>query len=536
MKPDFLLSAGKTWDYIRKEAEAIFNYFYELHDLWHDFMELIHRDYIDNGVDNYQIGETAGLTPRFTGQSFVCPVPMDNTVTRRHFPCIYRFGDYSMMIYLAGSTHSINALLPHKLEFARSRDLWKTCEVIEPKVVKSGTTMRAINPSIDGFFVNQAAMCQTPDDKIWIYFCTFNFTVNPPALATQWQGGKSWLVYSQDYGTTWSEMIEIDNLSYVPSSSPIVVGNEIWVTGYGYHTGSTVAITDLHSYLLKYNYVTNSVVGKYQIDAAWTGLSTTEPVIYEHTTGNYICAARVNHNANFVGNELENKGMVIAYSTDGEDWTDYTFDNWGTNYPNQPRIFKHKKHLYLSFNGYTAHGKLADKISWIVKSPSLPDFYKYGYFFRLFLGALQGSIQGIDRYDPRTEYNTELVKLQRDGSIDFCVYDDTKEIILAAVGFRQSGSGSGYLGEPWVAIIKRNSLKSDGTKTQRQIFMTEIPGDSHTSNSIKVYNDFVAADSDVSARWVDDSAVSLTVTCENKNIIFTAGAKVNNAKIIYEIL
>lgn len=495
------------------------------------FNNYLQRNDITNGESNYIFDETSNLYPKYYTQAFYCPVPMDSVVTRRNFPNIHKYGSYSFVTYLAGTTHSINALHPHKLEIVRSGNMWKTADTITVKCINDGGTMRAIQPYVDSFFVNQPSMVYA-DSKLWLMIPTLDLTLNPPVTGSEWDTGKTYITYSEDWGDTWSELIQLDTTTYVPSSKPIVVGNEIWFTGYSIHKTD---VSLQHSYLLRYNTSTETVGTKTQLDADWTDLSTTEPVIFEHTDGKYMCIARVNWNAAYGGAEDEHKGSVIAYSDDGLDWSDYRYYDEETSYPNQPHLFKYDDYVYYTRGRSVLHGPVvADTVQWVEKSPGASPWYViYAYTYRTFYGSASGYIQ---RYDPRDAYSDQLRNLSADGSIDFCAYDTANDIILATMGMRVSADG-GYLGEPWLAIIKPNSVSSS-EYTERLVYATEIPGDLDASNTITIYNAWAASDDSIHAEWYDltgEPTTSITGTAGSNEITFTAGAEVHNAKLIYEI-
>ncbi len=464
--------------------------------------------------------------PEYYSYSFYCIAPMSEEYTRRSFPIVHKFGNYLFATYLCSNTHSINALLPRKLEFARSSDNWETYEILPMKVINDGGTMREIDQLQDGFQPLRPQFVYA-DSKMWAIIPTFNLTENPPNDAADWTSGKTFISYSSNYGNNWSELIELDAQAYVSSSKPIVVGNELWFTGYNV-TGVT---SEAHSWLLRYNYITSIVGSKTQIDSTWTDLSTSEPCILEHTTGKYMCVARVNWNAAYPGAEGSHKGCVIAYSDDGLDWSNYTYYDEGTNYPNQPHLFKYKGYIYFSRGCLVLYGQVADEINWIQRYSHLTPWYNnYAYVYRTLYNS-------INRYDPREAYKTQLRTLYQDGSISFEVIDADKDLLMCAGPFRESYDG-GYLGESWLCLIKPCTVDAEGYH-ERLIFTTEIPGDLNTSNSITIYNTWVELGDTVNAYLMDinnypDVAVQTIIA--NKQITFTSDIVLNNKKIVYEII
>lgn len=493
---------------------------------------------INNEVTNNVIDETRNYTPKYLTNSFVCPTPIEIDNPRRAFPNIMKSEGYAFLTYLARESHSPSALKPPKLQFARSNDLFRTTEVLPVKCINDGGVMREIIPLTDGFFVSQTSMVEA-DNKIWMLIPTFNFTVNPPVTGSDWDSYKSFITHSSDNGDTWNELIEIDATdTLVPSSKPIVVGNEIWFSGY--NTGNSAlgaTIADLHSWLIKYNYTTQAVT-KIQIDTSWTGLSTTEPAVLEYATGKFMCVARVNWNANYPGEELTNKGVVIAYSTDGLDWSNYEFKNWGGQFPNQPKLFMYKGHVYFMNVSTMYHGVPStdgSQIDWIQKNAN-PDWrLAHGYVMMAYEAASGGALY---RKDPRAGNETNPVTLTRVGGLDMCVWDEDKDILLATIGYHNDQAGI-YLAEPWVGIIKPNPVMSDGTLTNRLIFMTEIPGDNDTSNTITIHNSYIEETDTIVCRWEDaamDDISIIGVRSAAQKITFTAGSAVTKARLIYEII
>jgi hypothetical protein len=500
-----------------------------------DFNAYLDKTDIDNGEVNDIIG-TPNQYPKYASQAFICPSPMSSDLQRKAFPGVYYFNGYSFLTYLAGETHSPNALKPYTLEIIRSDDLFVTNTVINPKVINDSGTMRAIDPSLDGFFVNQSVLTYA-DSKLWILFGVFDFTVNPPVLASDWIGGKTYAAYSSDYGDTWSELIEIDSSEYVPSSKPIIVGNEIWYTGYGAHTYGMASV-DLHSFLIKYNVLTGSK-SKTQLDVAWTGLSTSEPAILEYVSGKYVCVARVNWNANYEGAETEHKGMVVAYSTDGSDFSDYSFSDESDNYPNQPKLFMYKDVVYLSYGMYLTLGTVASdesEVEWIVRNPAGETWNtKYGYYFYQFLGSNDAYLY---RFDPRVgeEENERALLGNGQGSVDFCAVDETKDILLATLNFKND---TYYIGEPWVSIIKRNGVGTGPVYTERLLYLYEIPGDGNTSNTIKLWNDWLAEGDEVLCAFIDNEDrpnFNISLAVADNLLTMTSSGVVKNQKVIVEII
>jgi hypothetical protein len=502
-----------------------------------DYDSYLAKTDIDNGEDNYLIGEPINRYPRYVAESFFCGVPMDSTIQRRAFPSIYKFGDYIFLNYLAGSTHSINALLPYTLEFSRSNDLWKTYETLPIKCINDGGTMRAIDPDTDGFFPYYSTWAYV-SGRIWAFFATVELTETPPALGTDWTQGSTYAVYSDDNGDTWSEMIEIDAGCYVTSGAdPIVVGSEIWIPTYNL-IKSPQTYTDLHSYILRFNYSTQEAGTKTQVDTDWTDIHTAEPTILEYATGKYMCIARVTWNANFPGAEAVHRGDVIAYSADGLDWSNYTFHDYGSGYPNVPQLFMYKDVVYYSYNDAIIHGTVAvdeSEIDWIKKATYGSYWWlDYAYTFRQMYAAY--GVVGIERYDPREGQEDQAVQLIPAGGTNFCVYDEDSDTLLATRGFKLDGGV--YVGEPWIAIIKRNSVGSGPTYTERLIYATEIPGDSNNSNEIAIWNDYIRAGNTVVAYWMDVSGkptCSISTSMQDYGITFTSSEAVTTAKIVYEI-
>jgi hypothetical protein len=502
------------------------------------FNTWIQTETTDNDVDNYAFDETRNFTPRYLTNAFICPSPMNATIQRKAFSNIYKFGEYAFLVYQAGSKHSPNALSPWSLEFVRSNDLFKTRETLKVKCINDSGTMREIVPNTDGIFPIQIMLVEA-NGKIYGIIAVFRLTQLPPVSSTDWDNYKTYITYTEDYGDTWAELNEIDaNDTYAAGGRPIVVGNEIWYPSYS--TGNALSglvIADLHSYVLKYNYTTG-VTTKNQIDDSWIGLSTTEPAILEYATGKYICVARVNWNANFEGAELNNKGMVIAYSSDGEDWSDYEFLNWGNQFPNQPKLFMYKDIVYITNANVMYHGTPSldgSRVDWIIKSVN-PDWrLQHGYVMMAYEATTGGIIQ---RKDPREGKETDLINLTRVGGLDMCVWDEEKETIFATIGYHNDVSGI-YLAEPWVGIIKRNMVKADGTATKRLIFMTEIPGDSDTSNTITIHNSYVLETDTIVAKWEDSANMAISLVgawSASGKITFTAGAPVTQARIVYELI
>ena len=530
---DFLLPKGETptdpsgaWEAVRQQAKIFYEY---LNNLTERFREYLRRDDIDNHVDNYVIDETRNYTPRYTVQGFYCASQMTNDVQRKAFPHIYKFGEYAFISYMAGEAHSINALKPFKLRYSRSRDLWRTSEEIEPKVINDGGIMRAIDPLTDGFFVHQPIMTETSDGRIWLYIPTLQLTTNPPTLSNQWDVYKTFLSYSSDLGTTWSELTELNAAFFPSSAKPIIIGDEIWFPAYN-GTGAS----DYDCYILKYNYVTDTVGTPQQMNGDWTGLEVAEPAILEYVTGRYMAVARVTYNNNFPGAETANRGVVIAYSTDGIDWSDYEFLNWGNQFPNQPKLFMYKGYVYfLNFN-VMYHGKpSADllEIEWIIKNPNADWRLQHGFIMMTFEASLGGALY---RGDPRTATLGNQVSITRVSGADFVVWDEDKEILLTTIGYHNDASGV-YLAEPWVGIIKRNSVKADFSLTERLIYSTEISG---SLPWITIHNSYALFGNEIKVQWADRANDNISLTAEilsDAKVKFTAGQVMSNAKIVYEI-
>jgi len=499
-----------------------------------DYNEYLNRDDIDNGEDNYHIGNYQYYS-KYAAQGFICPSPMNTDKQRKAFPNIFYANGYSFLSYLPGKTHSPDALNPYIIEFARSDDYFVTSEIIRPEIINDGGTMRALDPELDGWFVNKIEFAYT-DGKLWMFFASWNFSPNPPVLGSDWIGGETYVCYSEDNGVTWSERIEIDSSEYTPSAKPIVVGNEIWYTGYGPHTYG-MAAADLHSFLIKYNVITG-VSSKVQLDIDWTDLGTSEPAILEYADDKYLCVARVNWNGNFPGAETSHKGMVIAYSSDGIDFSDYTFYDHDTSYPNEPKLFMYKDYVYLSWANYISCGPVAldeSEIEWVIKTPGAPSWNaEYGWHFYQFLGTSTGYIY---RYDPREgqEENERALLGSGQGSIDLCAVDETKDILLAALNFKND---TYYIGEPWVSIIKKSGVSDGPVYNERLIYLYEIPGDNYVSNTIKLWNDWIEAGDNIHVAFYNNNDrpdYNIETIIEDHQVTITSSENIINQKIIIEI-
>jgi hypothetical protein len=505
----------------------------QLTDAFETYLE---RDDIDNGETNHILGETINVFPKYAPVAMFCGVPMDSGIQRRAFSSVYKYGNFIFLNYLAGYTHSINALLPYKLRFARTDDLFKTYEELPIKCINDGGTMREIEPYTDEFMPYMSSFAYA-GGKLWAVFATLNITTNPPVTGNEWEGGKTYATYSEDFGDTWSELITVDNDCYFTNGIDIlVVGNELWIPSYSL---SQVTVADQHSYILRLNYVTESPGTKTQMDSAWTGLSTTEPTILEYATGKYMSIARVNWNANYSGQETQYKGEVIAYSTDGLDWSNYTWHDAGTNYPNTPHLFKYKDIVYYFRNHAVIHGTVSGdetQIDWILKA-SYGGYWwvDYASTFRQMYATIAGG--WIERYDPRVGYEDQLQELYPAGGANLCVYDEDTDTLVATRAFKLDGGP--YIGEPWIAIVKRCSVGTGPTYTERLIYATEIPGDSHTSNTITIWNDYVSAGDTVIACWYNmdgQPECEVTAVTYDYGIVFTSSEAVTQGRIIYEII
>ena len=506
------------------------------------YRKYIKRTDINNGSTDYIFDENnvgQDLWAYYYSQGMVCPAPMDETINRRTSSHIYKFGDYSFLAYTAGNSHSVDSQAPHILEFARSDDNWETQELLRIKCINDSGTMREIEPLTDGFFPWNYQFVYA-GSKLWAIISTYELTVNPPEYSTDYQSHKISLCHSEDFGDTWSELIDLDTESYIPVSKPIVVGNEIWITAY---YGPWTVVNHLvilqpenaHSYILRYNVVTETAGTRTQIDTSWTGLPSTEACILEYATDKFMCVARVSYNVNYPGNETIHKGSVIAYSTDGLDWTDYTFYDEGTAYPNQPHLFQYNGYVYLSRGVSIMHGTVAvdeSEIEWITRTTGLTPWYQnYIYNYRTFY------MLDFERYDPRTGFQDQLRELNSLGSVDFVVLDETNEILGATIGYTLDGIYK--IGEPWVTIIKRNSVGSGPAYTERLIYLAEIPGDYNDSDEIRLYNFFAAIGDTINVEWLNVAGKpihSVSATCSVTSLIdFVSVDAVTNAKLIYEI-
>ena len=504
-----------------------------INPLTNDYLNYLERDDIDNLVTNALIDETQNITPEFIAQSFTCPVKMDNETRRRAFPTCHYYNGYSFITYLAGNSHSPNALLPYKLEFVRSNDLFiNNVEVLPIKCINDEGTMREIIPYTDGFFPNHTQFGYA-GGKLYMYMRQTLITTLPPTLSTQIANGKTYVAYSEDMGDTWSELIEVSTNYLMASTKPIVVGNELWWPCYGGED-----LNSIINYIIKYNYLTDTVSSVDTIINYDDGYSCAEPSILEYSAGKYICALRVVRNLNYVGAESSNIGMILAYSTDGVDWSNYTFYNWGGQYPNQPRLIKYKDWIYLTRENTMYRGKPSvdgSEIIWYNRLGVESTLAQSQVYFMTFFAEGNGY---LNRKDPRGGLTSNLVDLNRQGSMDICVVDEATDTLLATEGFKKDGSAF-YIGEPWVSIIKKNSVKSDGTLTERLLFMTEIPRDSDTSNEINIHNSYALIGDKIVARWVDeankDIDITITITA-NQKLKFLSSAPVTNAKIVYEII
>lgn len=502
-----------------------------------DFKTYLQRDDIDNNEDNYLIGETVNFFPRFASLSFTCPVPFDSDVWRRAFPSVHKFGDYIFLAYMAGNTHSPNALEPWFLEFARSSDSGFNFETLPIKCILDGGEMRAIDPDIDGYFP-QFAQFAYANNKVYCFFFTLAFNPDPPVDAGDYEPHKTYMAVSDDYGDTWSESEILDDTVYgISSAKPIIVGNEIWLPCY-YPANFYGPTLLLESYILRYNFVTDTIGAKTQMDASWTGLYTAEPTILEYAPGKFMCMARVVWNANFPGAETEHLGEVEAYSTNGIDWSNYTWHD-SDHAPNMPLLFMFGDYVYYSRNKFILHGTVSDdesEIEWILREDFPGDWYAdYAYtFFQMFRTADGGYIK---RYDPREGHEGEQLELLAEGGASFCVLDESSETLLAVRGYKEDGGT--FVGEPWLSIIKRSGVGTGPTYTERLIYLTEIPGDSDVSNEMEIWNDWIDSGDTVVAYWYDETdkpTYSISVANVLNGITFTSSEKVAMAKIVYEII
>jgi hypothetical protein len=252
-----------------------------------------------------------------------------------------------------------------------------------------------------------------------------------------------------------------------------------------------------------------------------------------------MCVARVNYNNNYPGAETSHRGSVIAYSTDGSDWSDYTFYDEGSAYPNQPRLFMFNGYVYYSRGASVLHGTVAgdnSEIEWIERLTGQSPWYQnYIYTYRTFQ---RNTPEPLARYDPRSGYQDQSRDLAFKGSIDFAVWDEDDETIMSAISYvLDSGI---YIGEPWVCAIKRNSVGSGPIYTERLIFMGEIPGDYDSSDAIKIYNFNAEVGDIIQCDWLDvagsPNCSIIGAVNEQYFIDFESCEPVTNAKFIYEII
>jgi hypothetical protein len=320
------------------------------------------------------------------------------------------------------------------------------------------------------------------------------------------------------------------------------VGNEIWISCYyapfyvNVNHEVVAEDTALNSFILRYNTSTESVGTKTEISATCDNLATAEPCILEHVSGKYMCIARVHYNSNYPGAEASNRGTVIAYSDDGLDWSDYTFYNEGTAFPNQPHLFKHEDTIYHSRGYSVMRGTiLNDTVNWTeVTTGQSPWYQNYLRTFRNFSKVSPPLV----RFDPRTGNQTTSRELDFKGTVDFVLLDSAKDIVGATGSFILDGEIK--IGEPWVSVMKRNSVGSGPTYTERLIFMAEIPGDYNTSDSITLYNYFLESGDVVNYEWYDSGPdrPKSSVTIDQTNaptINFKSSTAVKHKRIVYEI-
>ena len=173
-------------------------------------------------------------------------------------------------------------------------------------------------------------------------------------------------------------------------------------------------------------------------------------------------------------------------------------------------------------------------IDWVVKTDVSDWRLRYGYSMMAY-EMIDGGY--IYRKDPRVGKETNINGYLRVGGLDMVVWDEAKETLLATIAFKKDSSGF-YLGEPWVGIIKRNSVKTGLVLTERLLFQTEIPGDADTSNTIKIYNSYVRTGDTVKAEFVaiSNRDKTIVVTVSDYYIEFVSSAPVHNAKLVFEII
>ena len=494
---------------------------------------------------SYYINEQVEKESFIQSFGFFCPQRMHDSPRRKAFTNLVKGNKYVYLTYLAGYTHGNNALQPYELEFLRSSNYFISSEKIRPKIINDGGTMREHNAELDGYLLNQQCVVEH-NDVLYMFFSTWPLTSNPPANALSFSrvGRTTKMVISYDYGDTWSELKDIASRGLTPSTKPLVVGNEIWFTGYGAPNMDNPAVSDIESWLIKIDISDNSVISSHQIDSLMPELNTSEPCLIEVSDNRYMCVMRVNSNNDYPGEELQHKGFVIAYSNDGEIWDEYYYEDQGTSYPNQPKLTKIDDRIYFSHGAQTAMGyydNMTGKVNFLVYSPASSSWQGiHGSFVTQFAGSNHILSGRIYRYSPISGNETvlETITGKSMGGIDILEVDKDKGIYLACVGFKQDTTGN-EMGEPWVSILKTNPVSADYTNSYgRFLFMTGIPGDYHTSNEIAIRNIFVNEGDTIIADWVSSEHrnIGLSYSIVNSTIIFTASEAVSNAKIVYEII
>jgi hypothetical protein len=491
---------------------------------------------------NEQFANWSQNGPKYDSFGFKCPIPAGtNGINRRVFSTVHKCGDYTFLNYLCGNSHSIHATNPAILEIARSKDLWNTCDLIYPKVYNDNGTLRAIDSTTDGFMCWHW-MLGSVENKLYLIIPTYVYTVNPPQQLTDFERGPTYISWSDDYGDTWTEMQEIINTARLGTSNPIVVGDEIWWALYG-GTGTDYRDTGI----FKWNYKTDNIA-----DSEWfltssfftdENYAVAEPALIQLAEDRFMMMLRVTQNYNFQGAENNNRGVLFAFADSDLVFDELDFYNHGTGYPNQPQLFHYNNLIYFVYEMVTGYGEYNENtkiVDWNIVFSATDIFHtKHGNFFRQFYGSDSVSNR-LFRYSSRPGDESKLLDLLSNAqdSIGFCVIDEKKDLILATAGFKKDDPD--YVGEPWVAIIKKNPISADDVNSYgRYLFIAEIPGDNHTSNEIILYNNHVKSDDTIICKWVDSENHGISITTEiltGRAIKFTAGAPVKNAKIVYEII
>ena len=496
-------------------------------------------------MSNNNIAGSVANASKYQSFGMICPSPMTESSPRKAFPILVKGGEYVYLTYLSRHSHSVSATRPPcTLEFVRTKNYFITSETIVPKIINDGGTMRVYDRNSEGYIIGQPTMFESANGKLYMFFATYDLTVNPPILATDFSRDLSntRMCVSEDYGDTWSEPIIIYSSHLTPSARPIQVGNEIWYAGYG--TQSDVTASDIRCYLVKINTITNTVVSSHAMDTGWTNLAGSETALIEIADGRYMAMDRINWNANYPGEESQNKGILFAYSDDGEDWSEYDFINTGTKYPNQPHLSVINDLIYWSYSNYSGWGtynSTTRKIDWNIINPNAESWLgQKGIYNTQGYGSNHLTTGRLYRYKSISAVQTEIVDFisQGQGSMDIIEVDKNKGILLAVFPFKKDVTNDEHA-EPWISIIKTNPVAADYTNSYgRFLFMTEIPGDYHTSNEIAILNIFVNEGDTIIADWVSSEHrnIGLSYSIVNNTIIFTASEAVSNAKIVYEII